>query len=198
MISVIRIGVRFDVPLMSALHFTPITHVLSTSCDRAKWTGDCFLSPRKVTVSYQSKIETRREVTGASALRLSKMASRPTLHEDLTSAFIRYRDGQGQYDPLLDRKKCYITFSGCFQHYFDTLQSTEALVSLLWRQCFAHSFKETFLPFFRKDKSWRRKDPKRKWSKKHFSCKPSFYILDGSSSSCVLLLRFLYCTEVWF
>ncbi|CAH3143062.1 unnamed protein product [Porites lobata] len=32
------------------------------------------------------------------------MASRPTLHEDLTSAFIRYRDGQGQYDPLLDQR----------------------------------------------------------------------------------------------
>lgn len=80
------------------------------------------------------------------------MASRPTLHEDLTSAFIRYRDGQGQYDPLLDRKKCEITFSGCFQHDFDTLQSIEALVSLR-RHCFANSFKKTFLPFFRKDKS---------------------------------------------
>lgn len=43
---------------------------------------------------------------GFSGVTFVKMASRPTLHEDLTSAFIRYRDGQGQYDPLLDRKKC--------------------------------------------------------------------------------------------
>ena len=44
-------------------------------CDRrdAKWTGDCFLSPLKVAVSYQSKIWTSGEVAGASvALLLSK------------------------------------------------------------------------------------------------------------------------------
>ena len=34
---------------------------------------------------------------------LVKMASRTNLHDDLTSAFIRYREGQ--YDRTLDRKK---------------------------------------------------------------------------------------------
>ena len=82
---------------------------------------------------------------------LVKMASRTNLHDDLTSAFIRYREGQ--YDRTLDRKKPQLILSQCVEIFIIMFFSFFALMMRMMEDVFL------FFSDFREDKSRGRKDP---------------------------------------
>lgn len=119
------------------------------------------------------------------------MASQTSnVYEDLTTAFIRHREGR-PYDRDLDRKKPELILSEYSQIFHTYLFFLVRYRIVSFAKC---SLNRDLI--FRENQGRGRKNSQGKRPQKHFQDKPSFCILDDGSNSCILLLRFLHRSEI--